>query len=206
MTTISVSSTGMPTIIDHAAASPSQNSQEFFFQLPVPGQENATLLLRGRIAAGGAMPAPTQHTFLDSLRHRGFKIPRVLDALLKWAHCAWKILETVSSAIIKCIGGPIKYLGLALLIAGAIHVFIVLLTTPPSAILAGGLIVLVVALVTKGAVPVLLAGGTLYFFGSSLLKNETPAFHSFLNGFPIISYFMTLIPSSYSPTDPHHQG
>lgn len=206
MTTITVGSSGQPTIIEPQPSTQQHTHQNFFFQLPLPGQENKKLIITGHIEQGSHTPQLASLTFFESLRQKGYKIPKIFDSLLHWMQTLWKLLESASSVIIKCIGGPVKYLGLALLIAGVIHVFIVLFTTPPSAIIAGGLIVLIVALVTKGAVPVMLAGGTLFFFGTSLLKSETPAFHSFLNGFPIISYFMSLLPSNYTPNDPHHQS
>lgn len=224
MTVTHISSTGMPEFIELPRPKKKkkhlEEGQEIFFELPLPGQEKKRVLIRGRIIDNDALKASSkQHArkankirkpervqgCFEKLRKKGCKIPRCLDRLLRWFKMVGHRLERASAVIAKTVGGPIKYLGLILLVAGAIHVFVVLCTTPPAAVIAGGLIVLVTALVTKGAVPVMLAGGALFFFGKSLLKGETPMLHNFLNGFPIISYFMNLVPSTYSPVDPHHQ-
>lgn len=198
----------MPTII-HVAPQPVEArvpSQKFMFQLPLPGQEGL-LVINGEIqkpsppAEIQAKPAQSV-AFFDRLRAKGCKIPRALDRIILWLKKIGAALEKISSKMTQTIGAPIKYLGFALLIIGAIHIFVVLCMTPPSAIVAGGLIVLITALVTKGAVPTLLAGGTLYFFGNSLLKKEKPAFDNFLNGFPVVSYFTNQIPYNYNPTLP----
>lgn len=199
--TMIVSPTGIPLVIEPSTKPKNETvtSPTFFFQLPLPGQEGV-IELRGEIKAGKIIP--TQH--VAKLKKKGFKLPPVLEKLVSWLKKAWHGIEAASSKLAQVIGCPIKYLGLALLVAGAIHIFVVIFTMPASAIAAGGLAVLITALVTKGAVPTMLAGGSLYFFGSALIKKESPPLHNFLNGFPIISYFMNQIPSNYNPTDPHH--
>lgn len=164
------------------------------FTLPDPSQP----LKKDEILCQGAEK-------LEELEKQGYKIPPRLKKCINWFKKVFAALEKSASLIAKGVGFAMKYLGLIFLVVGAIHVFIVLFTTPPSATLAAGLIVIVTAMVTRGAIPVLLAGGSLFLFGSSLLKGETPTLHQFLNGFPIISYFMNLIPSNYSPVDPHQQ-
>lgn len=176
--------------------------QEFFFTLPLPG-ERGTLELRGRIDPAKSKAEVIEHA--KALEKKGDRLPPALRRTLEWLKKAWQMLEKSSEYIAKGLGGPIKYLGLALLVAGSIHIFVVLGSVAPLLFAAGGLTHLIVTLVTSGAIPTTLAGGSLYFFGKSLLKGETPSLHNFLNGFPIISYFMTLLPSNYSPTDPHQQ-
>lgn len=181
-----------PSVLDQTTFQKKEgSSQENFFSLPEK-----------------ASPPPSREEVIEKskdLEKRGYHLPEVLRKLLGGLRKAWQILEKGSDFISKAIGAPLKYLGLALLIAGSIHIFIVLIEIAPLLFMSGGLMHLVVTLVTTGAIPTTLAGGSLYFFGRSLLKGETPGLHNFLNGFPIISYFMTLIPSNFSPANPHHQ-
>jgi len=196
-------SQGIPRAIDSSKPIERElasDDEEDLFDLPPPGSEKSAVK---------SNPPPTKIPSIpcfDFLRAKGCKIPRVLDKIVLFLKMAWKCIETGTAIIAKIVAVPIKYIGLALLVAGAIHVIVVICTTPFSSIVSGGLIVLVTALVTTGAIPVLLAGAALFFFGSGLLKGDSPPLYNFLNGFPIISFFMNQIPSAnYNPTDPHFQ-
>lgn len=205
--------TGLPFVIDTiqprplAANPPAPNqAQAFLFQLPLPGQEGF-IEMRGRIVRPGTEVAPQAASptdKIDNLKKKGYKIPKCLEKIIKWFKCAWKGLEKTTNKVTKCLGAPLKYLGLALLIAGTVYIFVVVFTFPPATLVTGGLSALIVALVTKGAIPILVGGGTIFFFGKSLMKGEAPAFHNFATTFPLISWNMNQIPSNYNPNDPHH--
>lgn len=83
--------------------------------------------------------------------------------------------EKIIPNILSIIGVGLKYFGLFLLIAGAIHMVVVICTFPPATVAASGLAPLVFALISSGALPTLIAGGVLYKLGKDLITEENLA-------------------------------
>lgn len=108
---------------------------------------------------------------------------------VSWFRKMGQTCEKGFKQIVKGLGYVLKYLGLSLLLTGTIYFLFIVLTFNP---LITPLVQLVTQAVIKGAVPLFLAGSSLYFFGDHLIKSKPPETASFLNGFPIVPYFMSL--------------
>lgn len=104
---------------------------------------------------------------LKEKEKQGFKIPAFLKKI-------WDYTNKGADIIVMAIGVPLKYAGLIFLIVGAIHFIVILFTAAPPLVMAGGgMMAVILILIKSGALPTIIAGATLYKFGSDLIKNES---------------------------------
>lgn len=144
------------------------------FETPPPKEKNETEFTLPKTSKNGetgssqtAENVKTSHENLKEKEAKGFRIPSVLKKI-------WDCMNKVSDIIVMIIGVPIKYVGLLFLIVGAVHFLFILFTAAPPLIMAGGgIMAIIFVLIKSGALPTIIAGATLYKFGSDLIKNES---------------------------------
>lgn len=129
---------------------------------------------------------------------KGFRIPSVLKKI-------WEYTNKAADIVVMVVGVPLKYVGLCFLVVGAIHFIVILCTAAPPLLLAGGGIMSVLfVLIKSGALPTIIAGATLYKFGSDLIKNESfPSLNLIPWVLPLPFYQWLSMTKPPSPMDQH---